>query len=152
MTFPIVTDPSDVQPGEEFRLEKDPKNVIRIRWRKPQEATYPYMAVKDVSVAGISQANVRTNVLSFIAGTERSLALVRDPQNKFDKNAIKVIGNWKTKSGGTNSGQLGWVPREIAEEIAEDKDLANAHLYPTLRTIFLPSAGKSAGLRFDIWI
>ena len=96
LTFPIVTDPSGVRPGEEFRLERDTIDVIRIRRKKPQKATYPTIAVKDVPVAGVSQARAKANVLSFIGGTERSLALVRDPQNKFDKNAIKVIGYWKT--------------------------------------------------------
>ena len=149
--IPIVEDASDVEPGGEFRLEKDAEDVIRIRRKRPPQATLPTILIKDVPVAGVSRPEAVKNVIAFIAGKDRSLALVRDRANRFDKNAIKVIGKWKDRGAGSGSAQLGWVPRATAREIAQDKELEGSELYASLRTIFLPSSGKSPGLRFDIW-
>jgi len=149
--IPIVEDSSHVAPGDEFRLENDPEDVIRIRRKRPPQATFPTILIKDVPVAGVSQPEARKNVMMFIAGKDRSRALVRDRGNRFDKNAIKVIGKWEDRGRGAGSAQLGWIPREIAKEIAQDKKLAGLDLYASLRAIFLPSPGKAPGLRFDIW-
>lgn len=148
---PTVFAPSGVGPGCEFRFAKDSESAIRIRWHDPPGPKSICMIMRDVQVAGASQPSAKANILSFIAGTERSLVLARDPQNKFDKNAIKVVGNWKNVNGTATSGQLGWVPSETAKEAIEEAGSAYVQFYATLRTIFLPSAGKSAGLRFDMW-
>ena len=50
------------------------------------------------------------------AAPGRPLALRRDPANPHDANAIAVDG--------ADGVQLGWVPRELAEELAPELDAA----------------------------
>jgi hypothetical protein len=69
-----------------------------------------------IEVAGI--ANYRTDAESFISAGEKWVELQRDPQNAFDRNAIKVIG---CKKGffGTKRLMLGYVPRDVARVMVE---------------------------------
>lgn len=51
------------------------------------------------------------------------LLLKRQPQNKHDKNAVAVIGQVRrTASRQTDQVQLGFVPRQVAAEIAPIMD------------------------------
>lgn len=154
VTFPIVSHYSEVEPGEDYRLEGDGQDIIRVRPRKPSNATYPTIAIKGVAVAGISQPEASKNAAHFIAGINRSLTLVREPGNEYDKDAIKVIGSWaqRDKPSFFGSRQLGWVPREVAREIAKDKMFTGIELLATVRALFPPSSGGSPGIRMDIWI
>lgn len=144
---------SDIEPGADFRFQEDPDTLIRVKFKKPARATQPAMIFRNIPVVGASQLEERRNIALFITGIDRSLRLERDRGNQHDKNAIRVMGAWKGRNNNvTGSGQLGWVPREIAAEIAEDKELRDMELLPTLRTMYLPSAEKLPGLRFDIWL
>jgi hypothetical protein len=67
------------------------------------------------SVAGAAQHHAEA-LASDAAAPGRPLTLRRDPANEHDPNAIAVHG------AGTSE-QLGWVPRELAAELAGDFDV-----------------------------
>jgi hypothetical protein len=76
----------------------------------------PELAARGLVVAGVAgAARFHDEVLQSAAASPGStLALRRDPDNEHDPHAIAVLVD-----GG---GQLGWVPREVAAEIAVDLD------------------------------
>jgi hypothetical protein len=76
----------------------------------------PELAARGLVVAGVAgAARFHDDVLqSAGVAPGAALALRRDPGNEHDPNAIAVL-----VSGGE---QLGWVPREVAAELAGDLD------------------------------
>jgi hypothetical protein len=76
----------------------------------------PELAARGLRVAGVAGAG-RHHADALAAedvGPGRALELRRDPENAHDPSAIAVHG-----AGG---GQVGWVPREIAAELAPALD------------------------------
>jgi len=65
-------------------------------------------------VKGVSQPHIQENVKVFACKDIGSFALVREPNNPHDPNAIAV------KLGKLH---LGYVPREIAKDLAPQMDL-----------------------------
>jgi hypothetical protein len=76
----------------------------------------PGLAARGLVVAGVAgAARFHDDVLQSAAALPGAdLTLRRDPGNEHDPNAIAVL-----VSGGE---QLGWVPREVAAELAGDLD------------------------------
>ena len=66
------------------------------------------------SVAGAAQHHAQALESQYVA-PGRALALRRDPENEHDPNAIAVYP-------GEGGAQIGWVPRELAAELAPDLD------------------------------
>ncbi len=139
-----------VEPGGErihdrdFRYPNDPPHMIRIFQNSPGGLTY----TRDVEVAGISRDDACVNAEALIRGTDRHLTLERDPANPYDRNAIKVIGFWRDNNGNERSGQIGWVPKETARDIA--KEHPDAPLAATIRKMFTPDKKRSPGMIIDI--
>lgn len=131
--------------GREFRYVGDPPALIRLSQKDPPG----FRLERDVMVAGISYEPARSHATAFIAGKERRLSLERDPTNSHDSHAIKVIGQWKDQAGNERRGQVGWVPKEMAEVIAQFD--ARSELSATIWTMLKPVDGKNPGLRMDIW-
>jgi hypothetical protein len=77
----------------------------------------PELAERGLRVAGVAGAREHhaEAVESEDVGPGRALELRRDPANEHDPNAIAV----HAANGGA---QVGWVPREIAVELAADLD------------------------------
>jgi HIRAN domain len=75
------------------------------------------------AVAGAGQHHAEALEAAAI-GPGDSLELERDPENEHDPNAIQVL------SGGE---QLGWVPRELAEQLAPALDRGEAWSAVVLR-------------------
>ena len=104
----------------------------------------------DVKVAGVTQAEYAETTNSFILNgndDNRAIILERDPDNKYDPNAIKVIGKWKV-GGQERTGQLSWIEADVAAEmVATDPELNFAAV---ARTLFAPRPGYSAGIRLRI--
>jgi len=74
----------------------------------------PELAARGLHVAGVAGARFQAAVLeSEAAAPGRPLELRRDPGNEHDANAIAVL------AGGE---QVGWVPRELAAELAPELD------------------------------
>ena len=71
----------------------------------------PELAAAGLRIAGVAGAarHHADGLASGAAGPGSPLELRRDPANEHDPNAIKVLAG---------DLQVGWVPREIAEEIA----------------------------------
>jgi hypothetical protein len=76
----------------------------------------PELAARGLVVAGVAGAALFHDEVLQSAGAlpGAALTLRRDPSNEYDPNAIAVL-----VSAGE---QLGWVPREIAAELAGDLD------------------------------
>lgn len=104
------------------------------------------LVAEDVPVAGISY---RQEVITkLIEGTGRKILLEREPDNKHDKKAIKILARWKVEDEEYIE-HVGYVPKEIAAKIA--KKYPNNDLLGCLSVIFTPSADRSAGMRFSIY-
>jgi HIRAN domain len=74
----------------------------------------PELAARGLRVASVAGARFKTDALETEAAAPgRALELRRDPQNEHDPNAVIVL------AGGE---QIGWVPRELAAEIAPQLD------------------------------
>jgi hypothetical protein len=118
----VVSSPFETQPGEEYRLHRDLAHVVRIRFKLPVTGKQVGLFARDVPVAGISFPEALENAKAFIAGCDRSLLLERDPGNRHDPNAIRVIGRWRGASGSEHAMQIGWLPREVAAMIASQAE------------------------------
>jgi hypothetical protein len=74
----------------------------------------PELAARGVHVAGVAGARFQADALAGDAAAPgRPLELRREPDNEHDPNAIAVL------AGGE---RIGWVPRELAAEIAPQLD------------------------------
>ncbi len=139
-----------VEPGGEriynrdFRYPNDPPHMIRLFQNSSGGRTY----TRDVEVFGISRDDARVNAEALIRGTDRHLTLERNPNNPYDKNEIKIIGYWRDKDGTERSGQIGWVPKETARDVA--KEHPDVPLDATIWKMFTPGEKRSPGMRIDI--
>jgi hypothetical protein len=76
----------------------------------------PELAAHGLRVLGVAGARYNERALqSEAAAPGRALALRRDPGNEHDPSAVAVHG----ADGGD---QIGWVPRELAAELAPELD------------------------------
>jgi hypothetical protein len=107
---------------------------------------------RDVPVAGISFPDALENSTAFIAGCDRFLLLERDPGNRHDPNAIRVIGRWHGASGSEHQMQIGWVPREVAARIAFEAEVppftACSRRCSNLSKEETPESGLGFGCRY----
>ncbi len=143
----LIIDKEDEFPkGKPFRLSSDGEHVIRYKHKCPTGCHY--VAFSEVEVAGISRPEYSDAVLLFFTNSNRSLRLRWEPSNKHDTNAIEVIGQWGV---GYSSGKIGYVPRDIAKELAPMIDRGEA-VVATIKTMFLHRLGYSPGLRMHIWM
>lgn len=83
------------------------------------------LATRGLKVTGVAGARFQAAALaSDAAGPGRPLELRRDPDNEHDPNAIAVL------AGGE---QVGWVPREVAAELAPELDAGRPWAAAVLR-------------------
>lgn len=144
---PIVADSSKVEAGHEYREPGDPENLVRFRAVPPTGSKKRLLDF--VSVAGISKGTQLIYAEQFIEGSDRSLTLEHDPTNEYDRNAIRVMGRWRSDSGKHRLRQIGWVPRDFARRIA--RKCRDGEVAATLVGFFRPHGDKSPGIRMDIW-
>ena len=90
--------------GESGYYLRDAESGEPVRWSDPR--------VRVVPVAGVSYRAEALPDPSFDPG--RRLALVPEPDNEHDRNAVAV---WN----GERSLQAGYVPRDVAPELAGDE-------------------------------
>ncbi len=88
--------------------------TIAINHKPPKE--YKKKIAKGLTVAGLYQ--YEKSALKFINGENHSIILEREPENKYDANAIKVIAEWV--EGSKNKSEIvGYVPKDISAKIAK---------------------------------
>jgi hypothetical protein len=83
---------------------RDAETRERVAWEDPR--------IRVVHVAGVSYRPETLEDPSFEPG--RRLALVREPENPHDPNAVAIWNEEQTV-------QAGYVPREVAPELAGDE-------------------------------
>ena len=130
----------------EFRLPDDPEHVIRIN--QPHPPGLARKLAEFVAVVGTTQPNTSPTVHSFICGSNRHVELRRMPEHEVDHNAIAVIGCWQEENS-ERHGQLGYIPADVAAQLKNEEQ--DTVIGATLKAIYVPVSGKSAGLRLDIW-
>ena len=144
---PIITDYYERGIEKEFRRPDDPENVIRINQNPP--TGLPKKLCEYISVSGITQSARIEFVKDFINGNNRNIELLREPENSYDKNAVKVIGHWVDSVGNQKSTQIGYLPAETALKIS--KDYKNVKIGATIKALYVPIGSKNPGIRIDIW-
>lgn len=140
-SIPIIDDPSKRKYNEPFRRSDDDENIVRII-QKPPKGT-PKKVAELVSIAGIKRRE--KEALKVITSESFSMRLEKEPDNPYDKNAIKVFGDCEI-NGEETSYFLGYIPKEEAKKLAKYEVLK-----ATVRMIFLPTSTKTIGFRLDIW-
>lgn len=144
---PIITDYYERGVEKEFRRPDDPENVIRINQNPPMGL--PKKLYEYIGVSGITQSGRIDFVKDFINGNNRNIELVREPENYYDKNAVKVIGHWVDGVNNQKSEQIGYLPAETALIIS--KDYKDVKIGATIKALYAPIGLKSPGIRIDIW-
>jgi hypothetical protein len=95
-----------------------------VRWEDPR--------VRVVPVAGVSYRADALPDVSFEPG--RRLALVPEPENEHDRNAVGIWNENRTL-------QLGYVPRDVAAELAGDEQAVSLWRVDSgLRVLIVPHA------------
>ncbi|HEX3687020.1 MAG TPA: HIRAN domain-containing protein [Gaiellaceae bacterium] len=93
-----------------------------VRWEDPR--------VRVVPVAGVSYRADALPDVSFEPG--RRLALVPEPENEHDRNAVGIWNENRTL-------QLGYVPRDVASELAGDEQAVSLWRVDSgLRVLIVP--------------
>jgi hypothetical protein len=90
--------------GESGFFLRDAATGEAVRWSDPR--------IRVVPVAGVSYRADALDDASFDPG--QALALVREPENAHDPNAVAIWNAERTL-------QLGYVPRDVAPELAGDE-------------------------------
>jgi len=144
---PVTTDSYLVGLDQEYRLPNDEENVIRIKQNPP--SGFGRKIFDNISVAGVSDSRYSESVDGLVCGQGRRLTLQREPENQYDKNAVAVIAAW-TSEGTERTGQIGYLPKEAAREIAEK--YAELPIGASLHILYMRTSEKSAGLRINVWI
>lgn len=89
-----------------------------------------------------------SDALAFAKGSNQWLLLEREPRNKHDPNAIKVIGAYKGWFMNHRK-HIGYVPADIAKELCQRPDLEL--IVPRLRNIWCGESGSDKLIvRFDL--
>lgn len=143
----VVVDHSYEAPDNaDFRLANDPPTIIRRSYAdKPEGYTELF---RDVPLVGVRFEGREDNLIDFINGWDRELELIRTPVPQ-DPNGVMVYGRWTDRWGRPHRAELGWLPREVAAQIA--KDYPNVELRASPLTMFLPRGNRIAGMRMMIW-
>jgi len=91
-----------------------------------------------LSVMGVGMEDRKANASDFCQASGQSLAMVPDPTNKHDRNAIKIFGEWKGWFRRKRE-FLGYVPAETAATLAQPGVVD--HVRPRLLKTYVSSDG-----------
>jgi HIRAN domain len=109
--------------GESGFYLRDAASGEPVRWSDPR--------VRVVSVAGVSFRPGAVEDASFDPG--RRLALVREPENEHDPNAVAIWNADRTL-------QAGYVPREVAPDLTGDEQAVSLwRVERGLRVLIVPA-------------
>lgn len=131
---------------EEYRRDYDPQNLRRIKQSRPNGLGNAVATF--AKVAGISKGEARLNAEVMSRASYLWLELERAPFEGHP-NAIKVLGKWRDADGTERSGQIGWVPSDLAERIAVE--IPDEPLSAELVAVFQATKDKNVGMRMDVF-
>jgi len=140
---PIIDLPPERGFNRDFRKSADDLNVIKVNQYQPEG--FPRKVEEFISIAGITQEGRQKDAVKFMSGKERQIELRREPNNPYDNNAIEVYGHYVLE-GKSHSCKLGYLPAKTAKELLEEDEIR-----ATLKVMYYPLEGKSAGIRIDLW-
>lgn len=140
---PIIAEPKE-RGRHDFRRINDSEKVVRFNDQKP--AGFTNRLYRYLSITGTSKPQACAALTSFIEGTERHIELERDPSNRYDRNAIKVIGEWIDCAGDRHVEQLGWIPAAAAKDVAGPHELA-----AMVECMYRGTSTESPGLKISVW-
>jgi hypothetical protein len=100
-------------------------------------------------IVGLNKADRKDEVARFFAGSYRWLRLERERNGVGGNNLISVIGTYQGKAGKERAVHLGFLDRELAEEL-KGEDVRN--LWARIRFIKFPTPGRDSKhlIRFDL--
>ncbi|MDR6225724.1 HIRAN domain-containing protein [Desmospora profundinema] len=140
---PIISEPTKRGFDNVFRLEKDDENVLRINQHQPKGC--PRKVAEFLPIVGMTKENRDVGAKKFILGENRKLELRKQPDNPYDKNAIRVYGHCTYKDEKLTI-MLGYVPREEAKKLVKFDELK-----ATVKVMYYPTQSKNIGIRMDVW-
>lgn len=109
--FKTIQKPPELPPPLEDQNHLEPAKRRYHLQDNPIPEGYKIL-IERVDVKGVE--NYAAAAIGFINGENQSLQLAHEPANKFDKNAVMVIGSW-WEHGERQGGKLGYLPRKCAE-------------------------------------
>lgn len=100
----------------------------------------------DVNVVGVTREDREANFLIMGDQPDFKIFLKKEPNNPVDPNAVKVMGS-ATVDGEKMVAQLGYIPKEIAQELSNEKEIDARP-----QTVWLPYEDRQYGLRIKILV
>ena len=123
MSWPFLNGGTAYWRGTFFHATTSLATGEPVRWEDPR--------LRVVPVAGVSFRPGNVEDASFDPG--RRLALIREPENEHDRNAVAI---WNEE----RSLQAGYVPRETAAELAGDEQAVSLwRVEGGLRVLIVPA-------------
>lgn len=139
----VIESLEDRKFGVPFRKEETPENIVYFIQKQPQGT--PKKLYTQSKIAGVSYR--QKDAIKFAANNIIGLRAVKDPENQFDKNAIKIMGDFKI-NGQKDSVQLGFIPKQYASKLVKFEEINL-----TLRTIYIPKEEeRNISFEIDIWV
>lgn len=141
---------NDVPVGSPYILPSGDRHIVRVRQVEPPECEYLEDLDGDDSfmVAGISR--YEHAVADLLRGQEISVSAIREPENKKDRDAIRVEATWVSSAGRRCKGTLGYIQATAAAAIA--RTYADSPLECMVDVIFAPRKGMNAGMRVHLLV
>ena len=129
-----------------YRLEKW-KSVNYLKMNTNWSRDWKKFA-SEVPVAGVTQGNRQSDFLIMGDQPDFKIFLERERDNPIDPNAIKVMGS-ATVENEKMIHQLGYIPKEISEQLANEKEFD-----ATPHSVYIPYADKpnQYGLRINVLV
>lgn len=96
--------------------------------------------VLSTKLAGVSYGDRQTNIKSFAYSDLTDCKLIREPENKYDHNAVKVV---------VGSLEMGYLPKMVAANIAPEMD-SGKRFIAKFECLNRHHAHEQVGLRIKI--
>ena len=142
--FEILDDYEEAPLGRWYRFNRwMAPNILKMEstWNKEWKL---FSAEEDVR--GVTRDNRQDDFLIMGDQEDFKIFLERERQNKFDPNAIKVMG-FATVNGQPMVKQLGYVSKETAKSLKDEIDLDARP-----RIVYLPYEERNYGLRIQVLV
>ena len=143
--FLIVDDYDEAPLNKWYRLSKwESPNMLRMdsTWSR----NWKLFSDFEQPVVGVTHGDRKDYFLIMADQEDFKIFLERERQNKFDPNAIKVMG-FATVNGQPMTKQLGYLSKETAKSLKNEVDLDARP-----RIVYLPYEDKKYGLKIQVLV